>query len=94
MFCDVNNSRINKFKETNFGPRLFLLWNMSHFLNINFVKLKSRLNIHSFIHSFICKKLKAYPFKEGSIAQKECNAFTSSIDAFAKIGQAICAILT
>ena len=40
------------------------------------------------------KWVKAYLFKGGSVAQKQCNAFTSSSDAFAKIGQAIAAILT
>ena len=35
---------------------------------------------------------KDYLFKGGSLAQKERNAFASSSDAFAKIGQAICLI--
>ena len=32
-------------------------------------------------------------YHDQSIAQKECNAFTSSSDVFAKIGQAIFPIL-
>ena len=40
------------------------------------------------------RKVKAYLFKGGSVVQKERNACASSSDAFAKIGQAICAILT
>ena len=37
--------------------------------------------------------MKAYLVKGGCVEQKERNSYTSPSDVFAKIGQAICAIL-
>ena len=56
-------------------------------------KSTSQKNVAKYLVTLIIQNI-AYLFKGGSIAQKECNAFTFSSDAFAKIGQAIYAKLT